>query len=144
MSLKSRKIQAALDAHATKCLEALNTKLGTAFALSVDWSCLPGDIENWNWDNERLEVCFYNSFFYPLETALAELLKDAMSAEAIREQVKTLRLEGGESGVKCAFKDGQLVYRHEMSVNEKELRYNEYFNRSAVSTVTQALESGLS
>ena len=143
MGLKARKIKTMIEEYADQCLNDLNSKLGTTFQLNIDWNCLPENIDGWNWQDDELKTCFYNSYFYPVETAFQEMFKDKMYKEAISEQVKTLKIQGGEYSIGCDVIDGAFVYKHIMSVNQRELRLNEHFNRTAINKVTSAIDTKL-
>lgn len=144
MGLKARKIKTMMESFAEECEGQLNQKLKTQFNFEYNWESLPSDIDSWNWDDQSLKTCFYNSYFFPIETTLAELFQDKMYQDAIIEQVKTIRIEPGRSMVVDYDIEGEsLIIKHTMSVNQKKQDFNGSFNSAAANALKKTIDTKL-
>ena len=144
MGLKARKIKTMMEEHATNCADQLNKKLNTSFKFEFDWTALPENVDGWNWDDDALMGCFYNSFFYPLENTFTKLFADKMYRDAITQQIKTIKIESGRSMVDYDIEGACLHVKHTLSPNQRELKNNGSFNKSAESGLTEVIDSKLS
>lgn len=64
--------------------------------IEVDWNslALPGDAEYYAQDDY-----FVKTIFQPIESALAEIGKDAMGKAALKDKLKKIRVQYGDNGI---------------------------------------------
>ena len=120
-----------------------NGKLGTQFSFEVDWGVIPEDVDGWNWEDDNLKKCYYNSYFLPLETKLGELFEDSMYKDEINKQVQTISfVPGREMVADFDFENGTFFVKHKMCVNQ--LNPEGMFLDAALRGIGDTIDSKLS
>lgn len=120
MGLKARMIVSMLEKHSKTLEAALNQKLGTAFTYSFDLACIPENVDGWNWNDDELKTCFYNSYFRIIEDNFQRLFaENAVYREAITAQVKTIKVAPGRSTA-CDFdlQGDALIIQNTLGANQ--------------------------
>lgn len=131
-----------IEVYSDQCVENLNKKLKTNFQFEINWAVIPENIDGWNWDDEKLQTCFYNSFFKPFEVAFGEMFKDKMYREEITKQVKKIQFEPGRSSMAdYDFSNNCFFVKHTLGPNQAER--NNFFDDAVVSEITKTIEKKL-